>query len=149
MPIRPENRDRYPDDWAAISKRIRNERANGFCECRGECGADHEGRCCAPNRTFIVRHSTKPWLWRDAKEVFDAFNAGGEFAVPDFLGSPVKVVLTVAHLDHTPENCDDDNLMAMCQLCHNRYDADHRRATRRRTRDREAGQLTLLEADHA
>jgi hypothetical protein len=39
-----------------------------------------------------------------------------------------RVVLTVAHLDHTPENCADDNLAALCQRCHNRYDAPMRRA---------------------
>lgn len=33
-----------------------------------------------------------------------------------------KVVLTVAHLDHTPENCDPDNLRAWCQKCHLDYD---------------------------
>jgi 5-methylcytosine-specific restriction endonuclease McrA len=36
------------------------------------------------------------------------------------------VVLTVAHLDHTPANCDDANLRAWCQRCHNRYDMQHR-----------------------
>ena len=40
------------------------------------------------------------------------------------------VVLTVAHLDHIPENCDDDNLKAMCQRCHNNYDISHRKQTR-------------------
>jgi len=35
MPIRPENKDRYPDDWDQISHRIRFERAEGRCEfCR-------------------------------------------------------------------------------------------------------------------
>lgn len=38
------------------------------------------------------------------------------------------IVLTVAHLDHTPENCDDANLLHMCQGCHNRYDAPMRAA---------------------
>ena len=38
------------------------------------------------------------------------------------------VVLTVAHLDHDPPNCADDNLEAMCQRCHLRYDAHHHRA---------------------
>jgi hypothetical protein len=41
-----------------------------------------------------------------------------------------KCVLTVAHLDHQPENCAEDNLRAMCQGCHNRYDVPHRRQTR-------------------
>ena len=42
----------------------------------------------------------------------------------------VKVVLTIAHLDHTPENCAPENLRALCQACHNRYDAKHRAETR-------------------
>jgi hypothetical protein len=45
-------------------------------------------------------------------------------------GSPV--VLTIAHLNHVPENCDPENLRAWCQLCHNTYDAAHRRETQRR-----------------
>lgn len=40
------------------------------------------------------------------------------------------VVLTVAHLDHTPEHCDPDNLAAMCQGCHLHYDRDHHAHTR-------------------
>ena len=48
----------------------------------------------------------------------------------------IQVVLTVAHLDHTPEHCEDENLMAMCQRCHNVYDEPHRRKTRRETRER-------------
>jgi hypothetical protein len=39
-----------------------------------------------------------------------------------------KVVLTVAHLDHDPTNNDATNLRALCQRCHNRYDAPMRRA---------------------
>jgi hypothetical protein len=37
----------------------------------------------------------------------------------------IKVVLTIAHLDHDETNMDvkDERLMAMCQLCHLRYDA--------------------------
>jgi 5-methylcytosine-specific restriction endonuclease McrA len=39
----------------------------------------------------------------------------------------VRIVLTVAHLNHTPEDCRDENLKALCQRCHNRYDAAERR----------------------
>lgn len=38
------------------------------------------------------------------------------------------VVLTVGHLDHTPENCARENLAAWCQRCHNTYDMPARRA---------------------
>ena len=45
-----------------------------------------------------------------------------------------KVVLTIAHLDHTPQNCDPSNLRALCQKCHNNYDAPHRAETRRKSK---------------
>lgn len=45
-----------------------------------------------------------------------------------------KVVLTTAHMDQTPENCDPSNLKAFCQKCHFAYDADQHAATRARTR---------------
>lgn len=46
-----------------------------------------------------------------------------------------KVVLTIAHLDHTPENCDPSNLRALCQKCHLSYDAEHHRQTASHTRE--------------
>lgn len=108
MPIRPENRGRYPDGWAEISDRIRFGRAEGRCECVGECGRGHTTRC-------TRRHG-------------DRLRAE--------IDSP-RVVLTTAHLDHTPENCDPTNLRAMCQGCHLHYDRDHHAATARATRERQ------------
>jgi hypothetical protein len=35
-----------------------------------------------------------------------------------------KIVLTTAHLNHTPEDCRPENLKAMCQRCHLRYDQE-------------------------
>lgn len=113
MPIRPENKDRYPEDWPAISAAIR-QRAGDRCECEGECGrGTHEGRC--PNRQGQPAYGT---------------------------GS--IVVLTTAHLDHTPENCADDNLKSMCQGCHLHYDRKHHAETRRRTLEQRTGQLNFL-----
>jgi hypothetical protein len=54
-----------------------------------------------------------------------------------------KIILTVAHLDHTPENCGDDNLKAMCQRCHLRYDREHHAETSRKTREAKRGQILL------
>ena len=62
------------------------------------------------------------------------------------LPSDETVVLTTAHLDHTPENCDPANLRAMCQGCHLHYDRDHHRETAAATRRaaiEAAGQLTI------
>lgn len=53
-----------------------------------------------------------------------------------------RVVLTVAHLDHQPENCAPENLRAWCQLCHLAYDRPHhiaRRAANRRARQAAEG----------
>lgn len=102
MPIRPELRARYPDDWKEIRSRIVG-RAGNRCECEGECGLHHGRRCCERNGER-------------------AYFAKG------------RIVLTVAHLDHTPENCDPSNLRAMCQRCHLRYDADHHQETAAQTR---------------
>lgn len=116
MPIRAENRERYPGNWRTLSDSIRFERAGSRCECEGECGrGTHAGRC--PNVH------------------------GGEA-----YGTGSRVVLTVAHLDHTPENCDLANLRAMCQGCHLHYDLEHHAATRAENARREleaAGQLSF------
>ena len=116
MPIRPENRNRYPADWREISQRIRFVRAQRRCECEGECGrGTHTGRC--PN-------------------------IHGQPAY----GTGSKVVLTVAHLNHTPEDCRDENLRAMCNGCHLHYDKEHHAMTRAQTRRRsqlDAGQQEL------
>jgi len=55
-----------------------------------------------------------------------------------------KIVLTVAHLDHDPQNSDADNLRAMCQRCHLRYDVEHHKANSIRTRDRKRRQTRFL-----
>lgn len=120
MPISPENRARYPKEWRAISARIRFERAGGRCECEGECGKHPHGVRCEG------RHGhPNPRTRR-------------------------TITLTVAHLDHVPEHCDDDNLRAMCNACHLAYDAAHHAANARRTREEKrrrvldkAGQLAF------
>lgn len=116
MPIRPENRLRYPINWAAISHRIRFARARGRCECRGECGRVHAGMNLDPY--------TKP------------ARCEAIHGQPAETGS--TVVLTVAHLDHTPENVHDDNLKAMCQRCHLAYDGNLHQKNAAETRARKA-----------
>jgi len=45
-----------------------------------------------------------------------------------------RVILTVHHLDARPENCDEKNLIALCQRCHLRADAELHRANAHATR---------------
>jgi len=46
----------------------------------------------------------------------------------------IKIVLTVAHLNHDPLDCREENLRTLCQACHNRLAAplraQHASATR-------------------
>jgi hypothetical protein len=146
MPIRSEMRRRYPANWKAITARIR-ERAGDRCECTGQCGSVHDAcgsklsapRCNAPNRTLIRRAEECPERWW--LHTCTGVCAGGEC-------DGVMVVLTVAHLNHTPEDVHDENLLALCQRCHLRLDADEHRAnaaaTRARTRDERTGQTPLF-----
>jgi len=46
-----------------------------------------------------------------------------------------KYTLTVAHLNHTPEDIRPENLCAMCAPCHLKYDAKHHAETRKRKKD--------------
>lgn len=109
-PIRPGQRGRYPIDWPAISDFIRFDRAMGRCECHGMCGS----------RLHLAWFALQPLTTGRCP------NYHGEPS--RFTGS--RVVLTTAHLDHTPENVDPAGLRAMCQACHLAYDAEHHAETR-------------------
>lgn len=54
-----------------------------------------------------------------------------------------RIILTTAHLDHDPMNCADENLKAMCQRCHLRYDRGLHNETKDRRRDAVAGQQRI------
>lgn len=126
MPIRPENRGRYPKDWPAISRRIRFERAQNKCE---ECGVEN----------YALGGRRADGTWMPAQPTGDnglrlTWPKPGDWSWcgdPETQGQAmlriVRIVLTVAHMNHQPEDCADDNLKALCQRCHNLYDAAMRR----------------------
>jgi hypothetical protein len=137
MPIDYKN---YPPNWKELSHRIRFERAKGKCEV-----------CFAPHGVMIYRNP-------DKLENYVTMDSDGELYLPDGkildgygfeYTKAVRVVLTVAHLDHDVTNNDEDNLKALCQLCHLRYDAQYHAQNARvtRARNRRAGQMTLFSED--
>jgi hypothetical protein len=137
MPIKPENKHRYPPDWPDIRKRIL-ARAHHRCE--------HPG-CLAVHRQL--------GFWRDGSWVRlpRALRDAGiskPTTLPCEDGTTIKVimiVLTIAHLDHTPENCADDNLRAWCQRHHLAYDAEHHARTAYETRRKGMAIADLFEVD--
>jgi hypothetical protein len=125
MPINPENKSKYPADWPQIRDRIR----------------EREGHCCkwckAPNRKFIARSSCGSYYMLANGDILNADNGETVFRSELVLFQAkkwIEVVLTVAHLDHDPTNNTDENLAALCQRCHNRYDSEHRAESRAKTR---------------
>lgn len=122
MPIKPENLDRYPADWC--DKRVQVlSRAGYRCEWPG-CNALQHARGVWREGLFLqIVHPAAP-------EEFDvdlAESLGDDECV-------IRIVLTVAHLDHMPEHCDLDNLRAWCQRHHLAYDQQHHIETAYATR---------------
>lgn len=144
MPIKPENRKRYPDDWKQVRERIL-KRARYRCEhpgCKarqysvGRWANDELGwRWCAVWGQNDNQRTYKEACQVAAETYFDSNEEGPK---------PTVIVLTIAHLDHRPENCDDSNLRAWCQRHHLAHDADHHRANAQATRRQKAGTLELF-----
>jgi 5-methylcytosine-specific restriction endonuclease McrA len=117
----PFQRDHYPSDWEAISRRIRERDGN----CCKWCGVE--------NRALGGRLDGK---WHKALPFGDnglklRWPRPGEWASCEDSTYPLKIiriVLTVAHVhDMNPMNVAEDNLAALCQRCH----LNHAAATRR------------------
>lgn len=130
----PMNRALYPKNWEAIALAIKTE-VNWTCE---NCGRP----CRRPNETNSQLRDRleeeHPWWAWDIYDVEEDPNLG-PIGVEKFK----RFCLTVAHLDHVPQNCDRTNLRALCAPCHCRYDL-RAMATKRRLKQEREGQLNLL-----
>lgn len=100
MPIKPENKNRYPANWKEIREAVR-KRAGDRCEW-----------CGVPNRRYAFRFAPAKWMYRLDWPTIDE---------TDWVS--VLIVCTTAHVhDKRPENCDIDNLAFLCQRCHLDHD---------------------------
>ncbi len=109
MPIRPENKKLYPKNWKQIRKDIL-QRANNRCEF---CGVE--------NYAEGYRDKDGNFIKSEGMQQ-EADTIDGE--------KIIRIVLTVAHLDHDPQNNDYNNLRALCQRCHLRHDIEQHRQSR-------------------
>jgi len=108
----PINYNKYPPNWKREIRPRIMKRANNTCEYEG---------CTFKHLQLVYRGKKNNRIyWYNTLD--EAIKECGEFLV---FKDPVKVVLTIAHLDHdeTNWNVSDDRLKAMCQLHHCRYDA--------------------------
>ena len=119
----PMNRALYPAGWESIAYFIKS--LNNW-QC-AHCGK----QCKRPDQT--------------RGEFIEQIRTGRMSecsVVMEYLEHPTRWVLTVAHLNHRPEDCRPENLLPLCAPCHCRYDAKARAIKRRLKRERE-GQLSL------
>lgn len=142
MPIRPENKDRYPANWSTEIVPAIRKRSGNKCEL-----------CGVPN--YELGGRARSGKWHKAKPLGESswgyqWPEPGDWAYCHGYDMPlrvVRIVLTVMHLDHTPENCDPANLKHACQRCHLRYDIPHHKATAEATRRAKLNMDDLFDGD--
>lgn len=129
---------------------------------------ERDGHCCkfcgVPNYAIIAVHpliiGRLPLAEVVGQPPFTAFRQAeslddsvGDLHVSTFILNLLKkqdhivryfrVVLTIAHLhDPDPMNCEDENLAALCQKCHNAHDKPMRLANSKETRERKRKEAT-------
>ncbi|WRH66949.1 MAG: hypothetical protein RSE13_00020 [Planktothrix sp. GU0601_MAG3] len=130
------DKKRYPKNWNQIATKIK-DKANWRCEkCDRPCRQPGEDRF-----QFEDRIDATPWRDELYEEFYD------EELGTVSLSKISRFTLTVAHLNHIPEDCQPENLKAWCSVCHLSYDANHhaQSAKANRYKKREAvGQLTFF-----
>jgi len=111
----PIDYSKYPPNWKEIRSRILI-RAKNKCEY---CGLKNHSSVYSVR--YYIRHNgsySYRTIWFSSKR-----DAERECLFGNII--PVRVILTIAHLDHDETNTSvkDDRLKALCQICHLRYDA--------------------------
>lgn len=158
----PIDYKKYPSDWKAISKRIRARDDN---KCK-TCGVPNHAVVCRNGETLrrlrgnilvdcagdgLRYPSLEPISYAEAMEIVEVQNCcvEGRRRCDDDGNHWFVVVLTVAHLNHDITDNRDENLAALCQQCHLRYDAKYHAqnaAQTRRQKKVKEGQMELVKA---
>jgi hypothetical protein len=152
MPVKPENRDRYPANWKQISLEAK-ERAGWRCQ-HEDCGAHQyavgrwrlvaglwrwqpaEGRAGCGRDAHGHR-----WTWAEAQQ----YAAELDWSGAEEGTKLIVIVLTVAHLKNPdPADCRPENLAALCQRHHLALDAPMHRENAWRTRRAKSGTAELF-----
>lgn len=147
MPVKPENRGLYPLNWDAISLQAKI-RAGWKCQhpgCTARQYAVGEWLLQGVRANWCehghVGHEL-PGSYQQARQMAAEIQwsrSGDDPEAPKI----IVIVLTVAHLDHQPENCDPANLAAFCQRHHLAYDQQHHAESAYMTRMAKRGNLEL------
>jgi len=115
----PIDYSRYPDNWQEL-------RAQVLADAQGKCE-----RCGVANYAEGARDIKG--VWHNEHDI-DRLNSDvGYYLFDGEYPKIIKIILTVAHLDHDIKNNERSNLAALCQRCHFSHDrqdnAEKRKAT--------------------
>jgi hypothetical protein len=149
MPIRPELRHLYGKVWREVTRPRILARAGGRLDADGKyLGGARCEQCGKPDREMVYVHTPSPesgQYWTKAfypvalqRWTYCKLGGGGNFVLFRWPGNTVRrirVVLTIAHLDHVAGHDDDRNLKALCCWCHLNYDQAHHHETRSMRKD--------------
>lgn len=146
MPIKPENRALYPKEWPAVSLQAK-VRADWRCQHPG-CTAmqyDYGYWITSPALRWVrIGGPCETHAQAKQRAADEHFSRYGDELTPPGEPKIIVIVLTVAHLNHHPEDCRPENLAALCQRHHLAYDHDHHRRNAQATRRAKAGTLELF-----
>jgi 5-methylcytosine-specific restriction endonuclease McrA len=149
MPIRPELKHLYGKEWRTVIRPRILERDEHRCKfCRKP---NHQTVCqiTDPGKAMWWYELVRP---AEGEAFVQLRTHRGDILPQLVLGLPlrqpedVRVILTIAHLDHDAENMADENLAALCQWCHLNHDREQHRSTRERRKDAERPLLSELPA---
>ena len=126
MPVKDWSK--YPKDWKEIRKRIL-DRDDHCCK---ECGI--------PNYSIGYRDEKGKWYpiehsLQGDEDAADAKRKGYKI---------IKIVLTIAHLNHDTTDNRDENMAALCQLHHLRLDLNQHKTNARETLRKKKGLQELF-----
>lgn len=123
----PIDYKKYPKNWKTEIRPAILKRADNKCEI---CG---------------VENNAIGWRGNDGE-----FNYSEQYIRVKKLGygyvqhtGYLKIVLTIAHLDHDITNNSYENLKALCQKCHLNYDKHHHATNSRITRNAKKKQISI------
>lgn len=109
----------YPANWDATARAVKDA-AGWVCQ---QCGRP----CRRPGETLydFVLQIEEDWAGTWAKDLYDEeYDPTQAHFLEEFSYVPVlrtrRFVLSVAHLNHRPEDCRPENLKALCMPCRGR-----------------------------
>jgi hypothetical protein len=108
----PCNYKEYPENWKWLSTQIIKDAGNR-CEL-----------CYAPNAETVARYKDHKHPWEKISDIKFKDDLIDKFR-------PVKIVLTVHHIDSNKMNSKKQNIIALCQRCHLRLDLQKHMANRK------------------